>query len=343
MKKIKTGLLTIGLMALGLLSSCVETEVVDPAKGESEETTLILNLSRPASIETRADVSQYKLRYVAKLFAAATDQGIDSPLQRKEIAGDDKSENGESDQIIFKVDAGKSYVILVFADYIPKESTADGNGYYKDYFYNTDVARLPKNIQMNLSPGKSISDGNETISQEFFNNDNYDCFYGKTEFFDKESAEKVINLTLKRQAAKVILRDKGSESGDLSVSISKATVGYQHEMVNSKATTYSFNVNATITKSLTAADRDLLYFYTLSEETGNQLAMNLKVNNGDPITINNIPVKRNYQTIVKGTFLEVASDDSQGQGGETTPTKDGNIILNLTTDNSWESTPMTKE
>ncbi|MCH5230223.1 MAG: hypothetical protein J1F43_00325 [Muribaculaceae bacterium] len=339
MKKTHSFSLLVYLASLALLGSCVSTETVDEpdTATNGEETTLVLNLSKPAGLDTRADESLYKLRYVAKLFQGSSLGNISTPQQRQEIADGDGNEN----QMVFKVTPDLDYIILVFADYIPKESQPDASGCYKDHFYDTNTAgntKLHKVYQTNIVPATPINNYTE-VGEQFFNNHNYDCFYAATDVIHKSKEEYKTSLELKRLAAMVKFVNSSSSTGEYSFKINNLTVGYQFETTNSRASTESFDANASFSKNITAEDKDVVFFYTLADATDKKLSISFTPTGGQKQTISNIPVTSNYQTLVKYSFLPEPSVPDPTPGPDTNPTE-GDIILNLTTAATWQQKEM---
>lgn len=359
MKHIPYFLSALLLATFGMTTSCVSTSIEEPDsdKGVRGEGTIILNLSAPDNIETRAD-DGYKLRYIAKIFQAATIAGLDgkAALQRKEIAGDDVNERNNKNQIIFQVEPNYYYTIIVFADYIPKEYERDKTtNCYNDYFYNTNIEGQSLGIYMNPTPGINLDlkkTSTQNLSPDFFNNDNYDCFYTTTGGFEKLAPEIVFDLELKRAVAKVRFQDISSATGDYGVKISKATVRHQLDMKEGLTQwTDEFNTgSASMNLTANTAGGDVLWFYSLAHNADNQyVGLNFTVTKDgktESFPISNIPVKRNYQTIVKGGYL--SGDSGSSQDDPSNPSEDpdtsaeGDIILNLSSEINWEQTELTK-
>lgn len=332
MKRIHFPLLAIFFSVL-LFSGCRndETDDIQASKmNESEEITISI---RSPKANTKSDPG-YKLRYVAKLFKGQSSNAWASqPLQRKEIIEGEDNNN----RISFKVDPNEYYAIMVFADYIPASSTPSAEGYYEDYFYDTN------------SSGKSVyviqnPDGNASgLSSSFFNNDNYDCFYGiKTEIFKTEE-EYNINLTLDRAAAKVIFRDNAELSGNLSITVNQLGVRPKFDCVNLSTSSTpnseftSKKYNTSLQSSPQDGNNDLFYFYTLAtfSETPDvvSIVFTTKDDNGEKAsTVTNIPVRANYRTIVTHDFIP-EDQNSEIPGDDVTKT--GDIQLNLSVNKNW--------
>lgn len=324
------------LSATSLLASCVSTDTLEPSVSEADSNYIVLSVSSPPDVSTRAGTG-YKLRYTAKIFTGASSSNWGStPIDRQEIIEGESSDN----KIVFKVDPDNSYTVMVFADYIPSDFKADESGHYPDYFYNTTNS---KRSTVRTTPGSD----EEKVSAEFFNNDNYDCFYVQESVVKKEK-EVNLDLTLKRVTSQVIFREKSENKGIGNVSVSK--LGYRKHF--DWGTMNTFDPIAPNTDLGTISlpkdiiideDKDLFYFYSLAEtgEGKRYVSVEFTVNregcDSKTFTIKEIPVRSNHRTIVKGEYLpvpEVAGEDPIDNSGD--------IILNLTTDLSWEEESLEK-
>lgn len=332
-----------GLLLFGM-AGCVSTDIIEPSKNKEKEGELILNLSTPDDILTRAD-NNYKLRFVAKIFEGSSTIGYGEMLQRQEISQGDKSENGVENQMIFKVEPNNDYTLMVFADYIPIESKASSEGFYPDYHYNTNIDYQTRTVMMYTTPKSKM----DVVSADFFNNDNYDCFF-EMETFEKTELEKIIDMTLKRITSKVIFRDNSDKTDYTNVEIKNITLGNQFAFLNNQATFYDeFNINnaslGILPQDKAEDSKDILYFYTLSNFTTNdrnqkasiEFILTNSANATSTFTVSDIPVKRNYKTIVNGNYLSAFEADPLPDTGNT-----GDIILNVSTENDWELEPLTK-
>ena len=333
--KINSLLPILASLVVYIFSSCSTDKDVSPV-GSRETASIIVNVSAPAEPGTKAD-SGYKLRYIAQIFKGKTVNSWESqPVSRQEII-----EGGsDGNQVVFKVDPNEYYIITVFADYIPAGATADAEGRYPDYFYNTTNA---KKVIVNTTPGSTSG----KVSAEFFNNDNYDCFFVKQEGIYKEAEEYRLSLTLKRAVAKVVLRDKTSNTGDYSVKVN--SLGNRTEFRFETQTTVSgaeISIDTPLVQiaGITPDSRDLFYFYTpaaLVEGNNEKVSISFSAGSEEnwlTNTVKDIPVKGNYKTIVTGTFLPDPLEEKPGD--DDNPTKEGDIILDLSTDYEWAQTPL---
>lgn len=315
------------------LNSCISTEEVKSETPEEKNVSLTLNLTTPAEHFTRA-TSDYKLRYIAKIMKGSTINSWGDPITTKEII------DGETDKntIIFQVPPGYDYTIMVFADYIPKEYTADSNGHYKDYFYNT--TQYAKRCVMRTTPGTD----SETVSADFFNNDSYDCFFNLSTIH-KDEPEVTVNMTLKRVVAKVTFLERSENLGECNVAINKLGNRKNFDW-ETQASTDPSDPNKDLkgialnqTSNISDSNKDLFYFYTFANKDNIKnasIGFTVSREGKKPVekSVTEIPVKANYKTIVKGEFLPTESTEEEPKE-EDTP-KIGDIILNLTYDNSWE-------
>lgn len=316
-----------------VLTSCVATDVVQPQVTE-ETDTVVVRISHPEDTESRAE-SGYKLRYVAKIFQGSNADAWDSALQRQEII-----DGEDGNRIVFKVSADKNYAIMVFADYIPKDFTADEKGCYQDYFYNTRT--YDKRIVQRTTPGSDA----DLISPALFNNPNYDAFFGIATF-KKEEAEKIVDLTLRRTAAQVIFRDESDSQGPCQVIVNKIGLVKNFDMdrqlsigiESSEANKNRGDILLENIPTLSDQDRDLFYFYTLADQLSSdkevsvqfKLAYDDKTIEIDRLT--GLRVNANHRTIVKGHFLP-DSEENLTPGEDS---KSGDVILNLSVNYSWET------
>lgn len=337
--------LLVAFCVAALSTSCVNTDIVESAEPQSNETSLlVVNIDTPEPAFTRAD-QDYKLRYVAKLYQGGRLNSFTTFVERKEIAGDDLSERNNKNQIIFKVEPETYYSLQVFADYVPKDYQ-QSNNCYKDYFYNTSVSsgyEKYSSIEVYPTPGG----GSKSFSTAFFNNDNYDCFFASTSFY-KGVEEENVNLELKRTASLVRVEDTSGNIGGVDIKITGIELRDAFDMESAvSAYPNSYSPNVTLSKNVTSSDPNLFYFYTLCDALDSNKYVALKftvTKDGETKTYNitQIPVKANYKTVVKGEF--VSGSTQQQPGGDTNPpSTEGDIVLNLSASTGWEQSEMTKQ
>lgn len=339
---IKTGkiisMATFGMLLAGL-SSCVSTEIIEPEKGsQTNSDDLTLSFSAPADrLDTRADDS-HKLRYIAFVIPRSNGSYDWTKAQRKEIIENER----KSDNVIaFKVDPDQDYMIGVFADYIPVSSQADGNGYYADYYYNTQT----KDSYITLNPNPESSSG---ISTSFFNNDYYDCF-SFTKNVHKEKTRLDVECELDRATAKVRFIDENASKENFSdITFSALSYVTQFVIQTQECGVYS-NVksadlqNVKLTEMANPAEHELFYFYTLAGSKGGSI-VNLKgitftstntqeKSNKTQIPEYTIPIQKNFITTVKGSFVPVLTTPDPGV---TTP-EEGDLYLNVSVNDNWQT------
>lgn len=337
----------IGISSLLFLNSCVSTDTIEPEPTGQNTKEIILNLAAPAEANTRAD-GNYKLRYTAKLFNASG-SGIGSLIERKELIEGQKSEEGVENQIIFKVgtfEKPNNFTILLFADYIPADYQPTTNGLYKDYHYDTQVTKDNKDrITMLTTPGNSST---TAISENFFNNDNYDCF-GARLIIPKEMERVDKLVTLKRMVAKVKVVDNSDRSSPCQIKIKQLGLFYQLNQAFDEdkepltSLIKQFNLNQTLSKEITDDGRELFYYYTFAErfESSTKRSVNLSFDITDPesnireVNGNDISVTQNYITTVTGKFLpSIIVNEPEPEPDS----KNGHIYLNMSVNkDKWES------
>ena len=338
-----TKLFSLSCLALAL-SSCVSTEVIELEQKTEENAEIVLNFSAPYDVKTRADDGYY-LRYVAKLFPVINGSDrLQGEMVRAEIL---ESEDSENNKIIFRVDPGRRYQVLVFADYIPYNERSEDNT-YPDYYYNTRAT--DGSITLNNPPGSSSS--TNTLSAEFFNNDNYDCFSYCSEVFTKYQEKKELQCVLERAVAKVQLKDNSEYPGTFK-DITFTTLKIYPEF--RQPTEISVGTKSFLSKSFEASEFSkfnngiLFYFYTFASKKSGASPFYINLGfttsieeNSIPLTITeqNIQVAKNYITTVSGTLL------SQLQSSipeEPSWDDDKNIILDLTTSQDWANDSLSVE
>ena len=321
---------------LVFLSSC-SSDTGAPSPNEvskvSESIVLSLNVE---DLSTRADNS-YKLRYVAQIFQGSSSNSWDTPESRQEIIDGESQQN----QIVFKVAADKDYTIMVFADYVPSTSLPT-DGLYNDYFYDTHT--ISKSVSILTTPGNK---NNQNISADFFNNEHYDCFYA-IETFHKDQYEKVINLTLKRVTSKVVFKDKTGTPGNYTVTVNNLSFRPRLDFGTTYTTTEmsdtEFNKGCNVSLNVVSVSSEstpLFFFYTLAQTQQKYVKATVTLSTGSnnkKTQVTDIPVRSNFQTIVTGDFLP----SSTIQPGDDSQNKPGDVILNLSTDYSWEQSSLNK-
>lgn len=310
------------------LTSCVSSEIIDsPDSPETASDEIVLHLSSPDDVKTRASNHDgYKLRYVAKLFSTKSAQGGDFILkQRKDIT------EGETDgnEITFKAEEGKYYV-MVFADYIPVESSKNVDNIYPDCFYDTSSTDIDIKTKKNYK-----------IDETFFNSDNLDCFSAVKANIDKTSARYDIeNFVLDRAVAKVRFVDISDNPVENSI-ISFTQVPYFsefHQTTQSSANLLSEKISNIEIDALNNDEKEIFYYYTFSPDGNGYKLMDLvfDVKSGDKTTKikiedGTIGVRKNYITTVKGKFIpgNGSGDNSSQEGNKDTDTgekKDDGLI-----------------
>lgn len=323
-----------------MFSACVSTDVLDsPDDGKVSE-NIVLDLMSEDRASTKAH-DGFTLRYVAKIYQKDGNNWGSAPYDRKEIL------EGGTNKIIFSVPANNSYKIILFADYIPSGSEKTGEC-YRDYYYNT-VNPLQTTNQRFVGIRTNPGDDSQTLSPEFFNNDNYDCFFASTEVY-KDQNELVEKITLKRLCAKVYIQDISPNSGECEVTVSKLGVNPRYDYDNNTTTTtpsstfdtQRFNTLLSDKVNVTADNKELLYFYTLAYDQSSTVGIEINVNNAGKTKstkITQIPVRQNYKTIVTGEFVDASPVSDIPGIGDQDP-QEGDIILDLSVDDNWIQTPL---
>lgn len=338
MTNINIKVILFGLFSLVLLtlSSCVSTEIIEPEPDAVENNEIVLNLSAPSDAKTRADKGYY-LRYVAKLFPVINGSDrLQGEMVRAEII---ESDDSEDNKIVFKVEPGKRYQIMVFADYIPSKEK-DENNNYQDYFYNTSAT--DGSITLNHPAGSSSS--TNTLTADFFNNDNYDCFSYCSDVFTKYQEKKEIQCVLERAVAKVQLKDNSNYPGTLK-DITFTTLKIFQEF--RQPTNMAVGAKSFLNKSFEASELKptengtVFYFYTFASKKSNASPFYINLGfttsieeNSTPLIISEqtIQVAKNYITTVSGTLLTQVQSSAPDD-----PTLDDekNIVLDLSTSQDW--------
>ena len=342
---IKKTFVTAALMACGsLLPSCVSSEPVEPPVSITEKGDQItLRFSAPKALETRADAN-FKLRYVAKLYER---QGLSidpSTMVRKDMI-----EGGEDGTVIvFQVDPDKIYEIHTFADYIPSYSTVQADGTYPDYYYNTRTDA--GNVSMIVNPGSST----RAITEEFFNNDNYDCF-ARMDTVHKTKLKKELKCELQRAVAKVRFVDESATPESFgSLTFSALSFFPDFNITTLQRGAYStlkqWDIEQLNLTAMGNAERhEVFYFYTFASSSRDNLkAFRFTTVNSAGQQVSRyiqdyeVPVMKNYVTTIKGKLVaDLPSQDEPDDPKE--EDLEGGIILDLTTNPDWNSPDFTPD
>lgn len=326
---------------ISFLASCVSTRTEEPETNEDATSPVVLSIQAPAETLTRAG-NNFKLRYIARIYSGTSSQSW-SLLQRKEIIDGD----GAGNKIVFSVPAQNSYTLIVFADYIPSDYTAGSNKLYTDYFYNTAASF---SATMRTTPGSDSS----AVSPDFFNNENYDAFYGYQVIY-KEEAEYKVDMTLNRTTAQVIFRDNSGNTGTAGIAINKLGARKRIDFGESpmtsnpgkEADTALGNFLIDGTAEVNDTDKDLFYFFTLADAVSGpqNVSVEFTANNGSVTgqasNVTSIPVRVNNRTIVSGSFLPSSAKEEEPGLTDPPSTSAGDIILSVTTDTDWNLEPLT--
>lgn len=354
MKRIKLATLfsCASLLTAGL-TSCVSTETLEPSSQTNDMERIVLNLTADHEENTRAEVNHegYKLRYSAILYNTSFNNLAQATRkERQEILEGDKSSEGEENQIIFHAPKG-TYTIIVYADYIP-ESYDKIEGEYGDYFYDTHTDR--DRVKILRTPGNNTT---EDVSNDFFNNDNYDFFCTVIGDIVKGEEKVTKSTTLNRSVAKVRVVDTSDFSGVYSLEINNLSSNVFYRLSTSAAyegfgkpdkNNYEWKTerNQQLDDN---GEKELFFYYSTAIKNANKDSdntMNLKVKctkengekgeNYEKIFDNlTIPVQKNYITTIKGKFLP----SSQPEPEPEIPEGDY-IVVNIEsiTNSAWENT-----
>lgn len=175
---------------LALAAGCASTDVVAPSSDENAR-RLTLNVSAPEAFgfggESRAP-SGYNLRLVAALYHVDNNEPASMPIQTLEAIY-----NPAGSMLSFEIEEQGTYIVTVFADYIPLNSVKDNTGHYPDTYYDTTDPGIVKV---------------KTENTNFFNTDSRDCFAGKI-VFTKGSSSLSRDLTLKRPVSRIVVAAPG--------------------------------------------------------------------------------------------------------------------------------------
>lgn len=315
--------------------SCAETEIIsEPEFTPGDEITL--NLTATESLSTRAG-SDHNLRFTAKLFKDKynSDQGNQFLDVKQGIAS-----NGEC-TIVFNVPTG-DYQILIFADYIPKSSTANSDGLYPDAYYDTSS----KNEDIRMIAFSTNDSDHTYISQNCINNDNYDCFSGMTEVIHKTTAKHEESIVLKRATAKVrfvSITDAPASVNNISFKQFYCFDWYKQffQKVTCEKKYNQMRLSSHQLSSMSnPSENELFYFYTLAPNDDDTnlgtFDFDISFANGTSRNVyiggGKIKVKKNHVTTVRGALLSDPAGDSN---------EDGDIILHLTPSLDWENPEIT--
>lgn len=337
------------------LSSCVVTETIEPENPADATEKIVLNLSTPEDVATRA-TDGFKLRYVARLYnGSKTNLNASAYSARQELIEGETGLAGVRNQMVFEVPSNQNYVIFVFADYIPVDSQPT-DGLYADYYYDTKGAGAT-GITMLGTPANTKT---ENVTAGFFNNDNYDCFAGSKDVGYKSEQRIDIDLKLERIVAKVKAVDTSGLGGKYDIDVTAVTYLKAYDLSNE--TGYSaakssgtFNVASKL-EFPENTDQEVLYFYTFANKTTvapeyPALTFNITdpdkdTSGGTPKTTtvkaDNITVLKNNITVLKGKFLQGLFPDLTPDEPAYDPTK-GYIYVDLsvseedwtTSDTDW--------
>ena len=324
------------IASLFTLFSCVSTENIEPEMPIEKSDELVLNLSAPEALKTRAEEG-YFLRYVVKVFPLSLDNSmISKNMRRVEIL---ESPDPTKNKVVFKIGADSTYQIIVFADYIKNAVSDVSTGWYNDCFYNTHYSE--PYIQMYTNPADNDTNGSgdlNSISNSFFNNDKYECFF-ISETIQKTAALKEKELELKRAVAKVEFIDETEKSGTFnSLIISSLKLNrtlYIREKGNASSSN-TYNQSQIDTSNITPNEESLFYFYcfanpiTVNSEVKIDVKFKTIIKEGEKektIEAKNLLVRPNYITKVRGSFL-TSLENTQEE-------IEGDLILDLSTNKTW--------
>lgn len=337
MIKMKTTLARLMWVASAavMLSACASTDIIeeDAIKEKSEEITLFLSTPEKNG-DTRAD-NDHVLRYTAKLFEGDYVKDGINFRERKEVL----ATSGDP-TITFSVPVG-TYTVVLFADYIPKDSQPDENGHYADRYYDTSSEK--EDVSMRAFTDKL---GTVKLPYNCINNDNYDCFsnyrvIAKTE----EKYER--DVTLQRAVSKIrFVSRTDAPSPVKGLTFSKFSYLRTLSLVGGIASDFApyQQMGLGVLDPIAPSDienNELFYFYTLAHIYGDatdqlkDLKFKIAFDDGSEreyeIGSGTIQFQRNYITTVKGPFL---SDDLPDLG---------DIILHLSTSDDWKYPGITIE
>lgn len=320
------------LAMAGLLGAC-STEIITPEEGlEIYGDDIVLNFNPDDLPSTRAG-SDHVLRYTAKLFQGEFGTNTNPTfLERKEII----ATNGNN-TITFSVPQG-TYSVLIFADYIPANSSPDAIGLYPDKYY--DTTSTDESVRMLAFTDKN---GSTLLNQCCINNDNYDCFTGIISSIHKTEQKYEQSLTLQRATAKVRFISTTPLPDASITEIKLSSFDYrdtyfqfgESARLDGKTVSQMKLDNYTFSQMSDESNGEVFYFYTLASLSANnnlkKIEFTVKYSDGTSrkTTIDdyNIPIKKNHITTVKGAFLTEPLPD---------PSELGDITLHFST-GDWET------
>lgn len=320
------------VLAGAALIGCTSTDVVEPPAGEANAGKEIsLSISAPeANGATRAD-TDHKLRYTAKLFQGDYIKDSFKFLERKEAIATD----GESATIVFSVPEG-TYSVILFADYIPSNSSPKDNGLYEDRYYDTSAEN--ESVTMKAF---TTNNGSTALDYNCINNDNYDAF-AAYQVINKTEGKYETSIELSRIVSKVRVvsaTDVPENTKVSSISFSDFSYIPEYSIASGHAVGHAesgkMNLwNNSLSGMSKPAENELFYFYSFADGTKDNFLEDIRFNveftdNSTRETFvpkGTIQVRRNYITILKGAFLAEPAPEL------------GDIILNLSSDQNWENT-----
>ena len=342
----------VAASALISLTSCVSTLTEEPSSVREYSDELVITLSPPEEVKTRADLHEgYTLRYVAKVIPFVNKQlgSVDeTKTKRKEILDD--SNGTSTKELRFQVDQDKDYRIVVFADYI-KDKTPNSEGNFRDCFYDTSSKNeIVRMFTTPSDPSNSITGNDNSFSDSFFNNDNYDCFSASSDTY-KDAFNVRIPMNLKRAVAKVQFIDESTNKGTLDkVYLSKLGIFNNYNISNgSRGGSFKeVSTPKTFDSSKLTIDNDnsFFYFYTFAfPDTSNPTKISVNIStsikesdNNINIQKNDITVMRNYKTQIKGILIQQKPNSDSTDNNDPSLDLGNEIILDMTTNHEWQNT-----
>ena len=351
MKSIKLAFLSLfSSLALLSLNSCVSTEVVEPETPDvpnEEVKPLVLNLTVPEDVKTRAVHEGYKLRYIAKLYEGLPTSLVYPIVERKELLAGEEGDGGVKNQIVFYPKEGVYYTIYLFADYIPDPGLGV-KGPYNDYFYDTKYNNTSDAVRMLSTPASKNS---TKVSADFFNNENYDCFGGMIVMDHKKTeVEDKFDITLERLVSKVRLVDQSGLGGDYIINVTYLDYLSQYILSENYGLPGSYLINYANSSGIDInlkdlkedQEKEIFYFYTFEGHSSSGMPkFQLTITDSNTkayvtsVKTEGIDTKRNYITTLKGNVLPGPKVDLPDQ--DEVETRKGGIVLNLSQSENWNT------
>lgn len=296
------------LMLIAGLASCAQSDELKTLSTQNKLVTVAFEASEVTMTPITRAADAHMLRFVMEVWSVAQTGGSNALVHRIEQPAAD---GAKGTTFTFELENQGDYQLLFWADYLPKDASADENGKYPDKYYLT-------NEKGGADTYKGLTAVKLNPSVHALNNEQRDAFYSAYSFQKTEQEMVLPKQILKRAVGKLVIKekDKAVYQNSKSLSVSYAVPNTFNVATGNASGTYSMShTDLSLAGDDSADDLTLFYDYIFTTAGDGGYAMPEFIikgkNKGNQAehqkTIPaNVPIKQNKRTVLSGTNMLVA-------------------------------------